>query len=84
MVAEAMSLALQRADDIEIVARARSVATALTEGRSLEEIANERGVTMATARTHLKRIFAKTTTKRQGELVAMLLRGPLGDDFAEA
>jgi DNA-binding NarL/FixJ family response regulator len=31
MVAEAMALAMQRADDIEIVARARSIATALTE-----------------------------------------------------
>ena len=33
MVAEAMTLAMQRADDIEIVARARSIATALTEVR---------------------------------------------------
>jgi DNA-binding NarL/FixJ family response regulator len=31
MVAEAMALAMQRADDIEIVARARSIATALEE-----------------------------------------------------
>lgn len=31
MVAEAMKLAMERADDIEIVARARSIATALTE-----------------------------------------------------
>jgi DNA-binding NarL/FixJ family response regulator len=33
MVAEAMALAMDRADDIEIVARARSIATALTEVR---------------------------------------------------
>jgi DNA-binding NarL/FixJ family response regulator len=33
MVAEAMTLAMQRADDIEIVARARSIATALAEVR---------------------------------------------------
>jgi DNA-binding NarL/FixJ family response regulator len=33
MVAEAMALAMQRADDIEIVARARSISTALTEVR---------------------------------------------------
>lgn len=31
MVAEAMTLAMERADDIEIVARAHSIATALTE-----------------------------------------------------
>ncbi len=33
MVAEAMALAMQRADDLEIVARARSIASALTEVR---------------------------------------------------
>jgi len=33
MVAEAMTLAMERADDIEIVARARSIATALAEVR---------------------------------------------------
>jgi DNA-binding NarL/FixJ family response regulator len=36
MVAEAMTLALQRADDIEIVARALSIATALVEVRRCE------------------------------------------------
>ena len=36
MVAEAMTLAMQRADDIEIVARARSIATALEEVRRHE------------------------------------------------
>jgi DNA-binding NarL/FixJ family response regulator len=36
MVAEAMALAMQRADDIEIVARARSIATALEEVRRCE------------------------------------------------
>jgi DNA-binding NarL/FixJ family response regulator len=36
MVAEAMALAMDRADDIEIVARARSIATALVEVRRHE------------------------------------------------
>jgi DNA-binding CsgD family transcriptional regulator len=30
------------------------------------------GVSMNTIRTHLKRIFSKTDTNRQGELVALL------------
>ena len=56
------------------------IAAALCEGKSLEEIADERCISKSTARTHLKHVFAKTATKRQGELVAMLLRGPLGVD----
>lgn len=36
MVAEAMALAMQRADDIEIVARARSIETAIAEVRRCE------------------------------------------------
>ncbi len=36
MVAEAMTLAMQRAEDIEIVARARTISTAMTEVRRCE------------------------------------------------
>jgi DNA-binding CsgD family transcriptional regulator len=47
----------------------------LTEGHSLEESALARGVTINTARSHLKHIFAKTNTNRQGELVRLVLTG---------
>jgi DNA-binding CsgD family transcriptional regulator len=47
----------------------------LTEGHSLEEAALARGVTINTARSHLKHIFAKTNTNRQGELVRLVLTG---------
>jgi DNA-binding CsgD family transcriptional regulator len=52
------------------------LATALAEGASVEEAAAAMGVTRNTVRTHLKRIFAKTGTNRQGALVRLLLTGP--------
>ncbi len=47
----------------------------LSEGYSLEEAATRRGVTLNTARSHLKHVFAKTNTNRQGELVRLVLTG---------
>lgn len=47
----------------------------LSEGRSLEEVATARGVTMNTVRSQLKQVFSKTDTKRQGELVRLVLTG---------
>ena len=57
----------------------------LCRGRALEDAAGEAEVKISTARTYLKRIFAKTGTHRQSELVALLaslsppvaVRGPL-------
>ncbi len=47
----------------------------LCEGHSLESAAAARGVTIHTARAHLKAVFRKTGTKRQGDLIAMALGG---------
>lgn len=47
----------------------------LCEGCSLEESAERRGVTINTARSQLKQVFAKTNTSRQGELVRLVLAG---------
>ncbi|MGH0032919.1 MAG: helix-turn-helix transcriptional regulator [Myxococcota bacterium] len=47
----------------------------LAQGLSLEEAADARGVSMNTARSHLKRAFAKTGTSRQGELVRLVISG---------
>jgi DNA-binding CsgD family transcriptional regulator len=49
------------------------VAGALTAGRSVEEISAEFEITPDTVRTHLKRIFTKTDTCRQGDLIRLLL-----------
>jgi len=50
----------------------------LAAGRSLEEAAQERGVSLHTVRSQLKHVFAKTETRRQGELVRLVLSGLAG------
>ena len=55
---------------------------ALASGVSLEQAAQARGVSMNTARSHLKRAFAKTGTARQAELLRLVVAGvgAIGDD----
>jgi DNA-binding CsgD family transcriptional regulator len=50
------------------------IAAALINGASLVQAADRVGVSHETARSHLKSIFAKTNTNRQGELVVLLNR----------
>jgi DNA-binding CsgD family transcriptional regulator len=59
-----------------------ALAIEILKGRTIENSAAELGITVLTARTHLKRIFAKTKTKRQSELVLLLLNAsaPLRQD----
>jgi DNA-binding CsgD family transcriptional regulator len=47
----------------------------LAAGLSLEEAAVKRGVSLNTARSHLKHAFAKTETSRQSELVRLIFSG---------
>jgi len=47
----------------------------LAQGRSLEQVATARSVTMNTVRSQLKQVFTKTDTNRQGELVRLVLTG---------
>jgi DNA-binding CsgD family transcriptional regulator len=51
-----------------------AIAAALACGQDIDEIAQARGVRPATIRNQIKGIFAKTDTRRQAELVALLLR----------
>ena len=53
------------------------LAVQLANGVSLEEVAEHLGISIHTARTHLKAVFAKTGARRQPGLVAMLLQGVL-------
>jgi DNA-binding CsgD family transcriptional regulator len=56
----------------------------LAAGATLAEAGAALGVTLATAKTHIRRIFAKTSTTRQADLVALIhrlappVRGPAG------
>jgi DNA-binding CsgD family transcriptional regulator len=50
------------------------LASIIAEGRDPEHAARELQIATSTARNHLKAIFAKTATRRQSELVALLSR----------
>jgi DNA-binding CsgD family transcriptional regulator len=50
------------------------VAGALFKGDSVEMYAKETGISVNTARWHVKQVYAKTGVKRQTELVQMLLK----------
>jgi DNA-binding CsgD family transcriptional regulator/GAF domain-containing protein len=49
------------------------LAKCISEGASLHEAATVLHIGIGTARAHLKHVFAKTGTKRQGQLVALVL-----------
>jgi DNA-binding CsgD family transcriptional regulator len=50
------------------------VARKLAGGQSINDIATAHAISLNTARTHLKNILSKTSTTRQAELVALVLR----------
>ena len=52
------------------------LAKLIADGRSMPEICETMEITVNTARTHLKRIFAKTDTNRQTELLKLLTAFP--------
>jgi DNA-binding CsgD family transcriptional regulator len=52
------------------------LAIALCEGKTLEDIALENGTSIHTVKSQLKNTFLKTGTKRQSELVSLLLASP--------
>ena len=58
----------------DLTAAEAAVAMQLTEGDGLAAVASRLGVSSSTVRTHLTRIFDKTSTHRQAELVRLLLQ----------
>lgn len=52
------------------------IAELLAQGKSLERACEGLFISCETGRTHLKRIFSKTQTNRQGELIRLLLKCP--------
>ena len=54
------------------------LAAALVQDPRLEEAAASIGITVNTARTHLKKLFTKTGTDRQSSLVHHIVTGPAG------
>jgi DNA-binding CsgD family transcriptional regulator len=55
-----------------------TLASALACGQSVSDYAEAARISEETARSHVKKILAKTGTNRQSELVALISSGPLG------
>ncbi len=73
---ESNTEALRRLFDLTSAEAA--LAAALVEGKTIDEYTSEALISRNTARTHLKRIFSKTNTGRQSDLVRVLLRSVAG------
>ena len=58
----------------ELTHKEAQLALCLTNGRSLQEAAVELGITLNTARAHLRSTFSKTGIDRQVTLVRTILR----------
>ena len=57
--------------------REAALASVLSTGATVRAAAAELGITYETARTHLRRVFEKTGTSRQTELIVLLSRLPI-------
>lgn len=57
-----------------LTAREAHIAALLVDGFNLTEIAERLGLGIGTTRNHLKKVFEKSGTRRQGELIALLAK----------
>ena len=55
-----------------------AVANLLLEGLRTDQLAERLGITLFTARTHVKRVLSKVDARTQTDLVRVLLSGPAG------
>jgi DNA-binding CsgD family transcriptional regulator len=60
----------------DLTAAEARVASGVAEGLAIEQIAARHGVAVATIRTQVKAIFAKTGSNRQSQLAALLASQP--------
>jgi DNA-binding CsgD family transcriptional regulator len=58
----------------QLTASEARLALCLAAGKSLEETALDMAIVLETVRSHLKSVFRKTGTHRQGELIALISR----------
>lgn len=74
--ARSWGLADRLAEMFQFTAAETRLAEHLVQGLRLEEIAQKRSVSINTIKTQLRSMFAKTETRRQTELISLLLKGP--------
>jgi DNA-binding CsgD family transcriptional regulator len=55
-----------------------AVANLLLEGLRTDQLTDRLGITLFTARTHVKRVLSKVDARTQADLVRILLSGPAG------
>lgn len=68
---------MKRLIDLYAVTKAEArVALLMASGLSTQEVARRLDIGITTVRTHLHRLFSKTDTHHQAQLVALLLAGP--------
>ena len=65
-------------EDFGLTLAEAAVAVEIVEGDGLQAAAARLRISLATARTHLAHVFDKTDTRRQAELVSLLLRSRPG------
>lgn len=58
----------------ELTAAEAKLSLLLAEGNSLDQVANQLGISTNTGRAHLRAIFAKTGVTQQTQLVSLILR----------
>lgn len=73
-VAEVSAFGQVLRERFRLTGRELELATHLVAGRSVAEAAETMRLSVGTARQHLKAVLAKTGTRRQAELVALLTR----------
>ncbi len=61
-----------------MIPREAQVAEKLAEDKDAREAAEELGISEVTARNHIARALGKTGTKKQSELIRLLLASMLG------
>jgi DNA-binding CsgD family transcriptional regulator len=60
----------------DLTAAEARVASGVTEGLTLDQIAERHGVALGTIRTQIKSVFAKTGSSRQSQLAGLLAAQP--------
>lgn len=64
-------------DLLKLTLAEAKIAHTIASGESLELAADEGGITVSSARTYLKRVYAKTGVNRQADLARLVLSSPL-------